>query len=84
MDNNPIKPSNLYLVKTKKLGDYYVIAKNPTDAQEKVEGDLTKSDYGFSKDREVEIIQLLAKEVLDFPKDKPNFSSGNNLLFADF
>lgn len=82
MENNPYKPSNLYLVKTKKLGDYYVIADNPTDAQQKVEGDLTKSAYGFTQDREVEVIQLLAKELQDFPEGKPNFSSGNNLLFA--
>ena len=83
MEDNRLKPLNLYLVKTKKLGEYYVVATNPTTAQEKVEADLMKSDYGYSAGREVEIIQLLAREVQDFPKDKPNFSGGNNLLFAD-
>ena len=82
MENNNYKPSNLYLVKTKNLGEFYVIADNPTDAQEKVEGDLTKASYGFDKDRAVVQINVLGKEVQDFPRDKPNFSGGDNLLFA--
>lgn len=73
---------NLYLLETNKLGDYYLIAKSPNDAKEKLEGDLNKADYGFSDDREVKVITLLAKELGEFPEGKPNFSSNNRLLFA--
>lgn len=74
---------NLYLLKTKGLGEFYLIAKTPNDAQNKLESDLEKSDYGFYKDREVEVITLLSKKMKDFPEGKPNFSSSHKLLFAD-
>ena len=82
MENNSICSSKLYLLKTKNLGEYYVIAEHPTEAQKKLEDDLNKAAYGYSNDREVQSISLLAKELQDFPTDMPNFSSGCNLLFA--
>ena len=83
MENNSIASlGNLYLLKTKNLGEYYVIADHPTEAQKKLEGDLNKASYGYANDREVQSIQLIAKELQDFPRDVPNFSSGCNLLFA--
>lgn len=82
MENNSYPQSNLYLLKTKNLGEYYVIADHPTEAQKKLEGDLKKAGYGFDKEREVQSIQILAKELQDFPENMPNFSSGCTLLFA--
>ena len=82
MENNPYPPSNLYLLKTKNLGEFYVIAEHPTEAQKKLEGDLVKGSYGYTNDREVQSIQLIAKELQDFPEGQPNFSSGCNLLFS--
>lgn len=73
---------NLYLLETQKLGDFYLIAKTPNDAKDKLEGDLDKADYGFSDDRKVKVITLLAEELGEFPEGTPNFSSKNKLLFT--
>ena len=43
-------------------GVSYVIAKNPTDAYEKVKTFLDKEDLGYTKDREMESIELIAEE----------------------
>lgn len=74
---------NLYLLETNKLGDYYLIAKSPNEAKEKLEVDLNKANYGFSDGREVIVITLLAKEIGEFPDGKPNFSSKNRLLLCN-
>lgn len=75
------KNMNLYILETNKMGNFYVIAKTPNDAKEKLEGDLNKANYGLSDSREVRVITLLAKEIGNFPVDIPNFSSKNKLLF---
>lgn len=72
----------LFILETNKLGSYYVIAESPNDAKAKLEKELNEADYGFSDDREVKVITLLAKELGEFPDGKPNFSSKNRLLFA--
>lgn len=43
-------------------GHPYVVADNPTDALEKVQAFLGENDLGFSKDRVMESIELLAEE----------------------
>jgi hypothetical protein len=63
----------LYLL-TCGLGDYYVIAKTTTDAETYLRLMLNKADYGFSHQREVKNIKILAKEIKCFPADKPFFS----------
>lgn len=70
----------LYLLTTKGLGDFYLIAKTPNDAEEKLKSLLDKADYGFSDKRKVENIKLLAEEVGSFPESTPFFSSGHNLI----
>ena len=39
---------NLYLLTTR-IGDFYVIAEDPTKAQELLENLLNEKDYGFYK-----------------------------------
>jgi hypothetical protein len=47
------------------IGIYWVIAKDPTDAENKLMGLLDKADYGFSKDRVVKEIHLIADEIYE-------------------
>ena len=70
----------LYKLTTSELGDFYVIAKDPTSAQKRLESELDKSNYGFSHERKVITIERLAEEIDYFPKDKMNFSSGCTLI----
>ncbi len=71
--------AKLYLL-TCGTGDYYVLAKSPNDAKEFLELALEVAEYDFSKNREVTNIKLLAKEIGEFPKDKPRFSEDGDLI----
>ena len=66
-----MKDCKLYLVKlrgmqTSAYGKAYVVAKDPTDAYEKVRTRLDIEDVGYSQDRELESIELLAEDT-EFP-----------------
>ncbi len=52
----------LYLLSTKGVGNFYLIAKNPNDAEMKLKHLLNSSDYGFEPSRKVCNIQLIAEE----------------------
>jgi hypothetical protein len=54
----------LYKV-SNRLGDWWVTAEHPTEAEEKVVKHLDKTDYGFSKDRIVNNIKLIATKADD-------------------
>lgn len=64
----------LYKV-TNRIGDWWVTAEHPTEAEEKVIKHLDKTDYGFSKDRIVNNIELIATKASD-----ENFITGHFLL----
>lgn len=50
---------------TNKLGDYYVIAENSTQAVEKLEEILDAGGgYGFSNERKVKNIVVIAEEII--------------------
>jgi len=71
---------NLYRL-TNKLGQWYMIAENPSEASDYLESQLTIADYGFFDERKVIQWELIASEVKDdFHNQKLNFSSGNKLL----
>ena len=53
---------NLYKLSTG-VGDYWVIASHPTEAEEKLTKVLNDSNYGHFKDRIVQSIHFIAKEV---------------------
>ena len=63
----------LYLVSTKTLGDYYVVAESPNEAQDRLKKLIDKADYGFSDSRKIVNIKLLADELYNFPVNRPNF-----------
>lgn len=65
---------------TNKLGDYYIIAEHPTEAQDKLETCLKQADYSFDSHRKVYNIELIAEEVIPALNQKYFFSDGNNLL----
>ena len=48
-------------------GHPYVVADDPTEALEKVQDYLDKKDLGFTSDREMVSIELLAEEE-DYPE----------------
>lgn len=45
------------------IGYYYVVANDPTEAELKLLNLLNENDYGYSRNREVTRIDLLAKEA---------------------
>lgn len=47
------------------LGVYWTIAKDPTEAQNKVESYLNNADYGFSEKRKVFQIAVMAEAADD-------------------
>ena len=55
---------NLYRL-TAPLGDYWVSAAHPTEAQDKLLNILDTFDYGFRKDRKVTTIELIAEGICD-------------------
>lgn len=66
----------LYLLKTKGLKDFYVVAEDPTEACNRLTSMLNKSDYGFSDNRRITQIDILADEITLFGGNpKPNFSN---------
>lgn len=73
----------LYLLETKGLGDYYVIAKDVLEAETILTNELDRADYGFSKDRLVIGIRLITQEVGEFPAGRPNFNDQSRLLVSE-
>ncbi len=73
---------NLYLLYTDKLGSYYVVARDHTDAIQKLQGEMDKANCGIPENREVTLIKLVAKELKEFPKNQPYISNENTLLFG--
>lgn len=53
----------LYLLSTVGLGDYYVVAEDPTSAESILSKLLYSQDYGYSNSRIINNIKLLAKGV---------------------
>jgi hypothetical protein len=73
----------LYLLENK-FGKYYCLADNVLQATEYLESNLEKSDYGFSDDRKVVSIDIIAEEIEQFPRGKLNFGDyRKNLLIAE-
>ena len=52
----------LYRITLRGYDTVYVVAKDTTEAYMTVRNDLDKRDYGFSKDREMKNIELLAED----------------------
>ncbi len=75
---------NLYLLTTAGLGDYYVLAKDPTEAQNALRKILDDQDYGISDRREVVVIKLISKGFRPAWRDKsqPFLSGGERLLIV--
>jgi len=60
------------------LGDYWVIAKDPTSAENKLMKILDDEDYGFASGRTVTVLTLIA-ESIDLDK-KPFHMTGKFLV----
>ena len=52
---------NLYLVTTNGLGDYYVLANDPTEAQNALKAILDEQKFGSSDDRRIINIKWIAE-----------------------
>lgn len=70
---------NLYLLTTRGLGEFYMVANDPTEAEGRLQELLARADYGIRDKRQVINIQWLATEIGTF-REKPFFSSGNKLI----
>ena len=77
-----MKPKfNLYqLTIAKNNYSCYVIATDPTTAQNKLEELLNKADWWFSGSRKVVEIKLIARELGYFPENRPSFPENLNCL----
>ncbi len=73
----------LYLLTTKGLGDFYMVADSPSDAENTLREELDKANYGYEDNRDVLNIQFLAKELESLRAEEPLFfSSKNNLILT--
>lgn len=68
---------NLYLISTSGLGQFHVIANDPTEAEKALIKIFDDQDYGFKKDRRVTNIQWLA-EVF-----KPDYQDNKKPFLSD-
>jgi len=60
---------------TNGIGTYWVVAEHPTEAQEKLESNLNKADYGFGKDRVTKTITLIAENIEFDSNGNPRFTN---------
>lgn len=62
----------LYMVTTKKVGNFYIVADHPTEAVNKLKKFFVDVNYGHIEDREIEVIKYLAETCEDnrFPINK--------------
>lgn len=60
---------------TSGLGTFWIIATDPTTAQNRLKEELDKADYGFSDNRVVTEIRLITEAMHEFPTGKLHFSS---------
>jgi len=67
--------NKLYKLTTKGFGDYWVVAKHPTQAEEKLYKFFDDADIKMASDRNVVNIKLIAIE-----HDDIRFITGYNLL----
>lgn len=71
----------LYLLETQGLNSFYVVAKDPTEAENRLKKLLEEGDFGFTSRRLVTSINLLSEEVPLFGgKPKPNFNDEYRLI----
>lgn len=71
---NIMENKKLYLISTMRLGDFYVIAENPTRAQTKLEEQLNTGSYGAYSARDVTNIKILSTE---------NRNDNNDIVFSE-
>lgn len=64
--------SNLYLVTTKGLGEHYVVAADPAEAENALLAIYNKQNYGYSSDRKITNIKILAESFRPDFRDKEN------------
>ena len=55
----------LFQLTTTGLGDYWVVANNPTEAENKLVNILNEYNYGYSTCRKVTIIKIIAEHITD-------------------
>ena len=68
---------NLYLISTSGLGQFHVIANDPTEAEKALIKIFDDQDYGFKKDRRVTNIEWLAEAF------KPDYRDGKKPFLSD-
>ena len=77
---------NLYLVTTRGLGQYYIIANDPTEAENALMKIFNDQEYGFETDRRVMKIEWLAASFIPhyIDNNKPFLSKKDTrLLIVD-
>jgi hypothetical protein len=66
---------------TNGIGNYYVVAPDPTSAVKKLEDKLNEASFGWSGNRIVHTIAVVAKEIENRLDGKPeSFRADNNLI----
>jgi len=70
----------LFLLTTDGLGDYYIIAETPNDAEKILEIQLNEADYGFNSGRIVRNIKIITNEIKIGFNGKLNFNNDNRMI----
>jgi len=55
----------LYKIETKNLGEHWVIAQHPTEAEQKLTEALNKSYHGFMYQRRASVITVIAEAIVE-------------------
>ncbi len=72
----------LYRLENRINNNWYVIADNPTEAENILESALYTENYGFTEQRKVTKIELVATEIEPALNSKFFFSGGDNLIIG--
>lgn len=74
----------LYKLTTAGLGDFWVVATDPSEAVSILDGELRRADYGMDSHRQVTNIAVITHAI---PRDLENgkliFSSGYRLIVQE-
>lgn len=71
------KKRTLYRI-SNRIGDYYVVANDPTEADQALRRILDEENYGSSDERATSTITIMATEIVE--ANKPFHLTGNHLL----
>ena len=78
-----LKFNRLFLLKTRGVGSFYIVAKSMDDAENLLWRLLSEADYGFDSERIVEHIDIVTNELIRDFRDEIYFDDDNRLILSE-